>query len=119
MSYRELWVFIAHLPQESWTQTALRDSPEHADMRAAAPAEPVRFGPWSLTNYQLAEVIDAIQRGTYTAAVVGHVDPAPTFPKPTPRPGAEPRNVRALTPQGVAYLRKLHARPADDEGSDT
>lgn len=112
MSYRELWVLISRLPQESWTQTALRDSPEHAAMRAARQDGPVKFGPWSLGNYQLAELIDAIRQNTWmTQAVIpGREGPPPPQPAPTPRPGAEMAKVRSLTPEGLSYLQRIHAR---------
>lgn len=107
MSYRELWVLIAHLPQESWTQTALRDSPEHAEMRAAARNEPVRFGPWALLNYQLADLRDDVRGVQYALAVgLDGLQAPATPPAPVPRPGAEPE--RALTPKGLAYLKRLH-----------
>jgi hypothetical protein len=101
-------VLITHLPQESWTQTVLRDSPEHEALRTRESAGPVKFGPWALGNYQLAEVIDALRQNTYVTGIAGQLDPTPTPPKPTPRPGAQPAAVRALTPEGLAYLRRVH-----------
>jgi hypothetical protein len=112
MSYRELWVLITRLPQESWTQTALRDSPEHAAMRSKRQNEPVRFGPWALENYQLAELIDAIRQNTWMTQVMvpGRQGPPPPAPPRTPRPGAEPAAVRSLTPEGLSYLQRIHSR---------
>lgn len=110
MSYRELWVFIQHLPQESWTQTILRDRQfaeliNPADERKAGPQ---KFGPWAHQDYLLAQLIDAVNRNTYvTAAVAGSKDAKP--PEPTARPGIE-RLVRHQSDAAVLYLDKLRAR---------
>lgn len=103
---------ITHLPQDSWTQTALRDDPKHQAIRTASPKGPVRFGPWGLGNYQLADLIDAIRYDTWTkiaqrAHDAGQQPPPP--PAPTPRPGAQPE-AGALTPKGLAYLRRVHGQ---------
>jgi hypothetical protein len=58
MSYRELWVFIQHLPQESWTQTVCGTSVGGADQpgAAAGAGRAEKFGPWALINYQIADL---------------------------------------------------------------
>lgn len=85
MSYRELWVLISHLPQDSWTQTALRDDPNREEL-PAAPGGEERFGPWGLTNLQLAVLTDAVRHLSFVLARVNGNDKYPV-PEPTPRPG--------------------------------
>ena len=110
MSYRELWVFIKHLPIDSWTQTALRDQDDLEELRAPAPAEAEqRFGPWSLTNYQLASLVDEMAWTRFVIARTGRLDRYPE-PQPVPRPG---RKAKAIAPKqseaAVIYLSKLRA----------
>lgn len=108
LSYRRLWVLIRRLPQESWTQTELRDA---ADEELVAPAREERFGPWALANYQLASLLDAVRRVEYVSAVAGQLEPKPVPPEPSPRPGVK-RKVRALNPAAQAYLNGLRAKGA-------
>ncbi|MGZ4621454.1 MAG: hypothetical protein ACXVGF_04805 [Blastococcus sp.] len=100
-------MFIQHLPQDSATQTALRDSPD-APLQPAEPADgPQKFGPWALLNYQLAALTDAVNRVWYAEAVGKFKDVEP--PKPMPRPGLE-RPVRRQSEAAVLYLDRLRAR---------
>jgi hypothetical protein len=106
MSCRELGVLIRHLPQESWTQTALRDMP--GEQLLAAPATGERkFGPWALVNHQLAALGDAVMRLEVTVARSNGADWK--YPDPTPRPGAA-RPVRKQSEANVLYLESLRAR---------
>jgi hypothetical protein len=52
LSYRRLALLIRHLPSESWTQTFLRDSDEHALVELATDDRPAKFGPgpWRTTS---------------------------------------------------------------------
>jgi len=96
-------VLVSRLPQESRTQTELRDSAPDDPLVA-----PVRqgFGPWALTNYQLADLRDAVLALKYVTAVVGQVEPKPSPPEPTPRPGLDkPR--RKQSDAAVVYLHRL------------
>jgi hypothetical protein len=85
MSYRELWVLIQGLPQDSWTQTALRDDPNREQLPQQADSEQ-RFGPWSLENFQLAVLTDAVRQLEFVLARVNGTKDYPR-PEPTPRPG--------------------------------
>ncbi|MCW2898494.1 MAG: hypothetical protein JWO67_759 [Streptosporangiaceae bacterium] len=108
MSYRELWEFVKHLPPESWTQTKLRDS-DMTELIADEPGEP-EFGPWSLVNYQLAALTDAINAVAYKVHVAGDLRPDPEVPEPTPRPGLKPRVQQAvLSEAAVIYLNARRA----------
>jgi hypothetical protein len=110
MSFRELWVFIQYLPQESWTQTALRDEPREELELPDLPAEPEeqQFGPWSLSNYQLAALIDAINHQTYYVARGAGAEKYEAQ-KPLPRPGVRKSQTRELPPEAKAYLDGLRA----------
>lgn len=96
------------MPQESWTQTELRDSAP--DDALVAPVRQERFGPWALANYQLADLRDAVRRLEYVSAVVGGVEPTPKPPEPTPRPGVKLKDKRRLNSAQVAYLAQLRAK---------
>lgn len=105
MSHRELWVLIDGLPQDSRTQTALRDKQEH---ELLDPAAERKFGPWSQSDYLMANLIDAVNYNTFvTARAAGDKD----FPKPdlTPRPGMN-RPIRRQSQAAVAYLKKLRGK---------
>jgi hypothetical protein len=103
-------VLIGHLPMDSWTQTALRDSAPQHDLTRRDGDE--SFGPWDLSNYQLAALTDAVSRVGYLVAVAGHLEPTPKPPAPTPRPGAARSKVRAIPPAAEAYLNRLRAKGA-------
>lgn len=107
MSYRELWVLINRLPQESWTQTELRDT--EPDGELVAPVVEQKFGPWALGNYQLANVLDAIRHLEFVLARVNGNEWQP--PDPAPRPGAK-KVTRKRTPAQVVYLNNLRAKGA-------
>jgi len=100
-------VLIQKLPQESWTQTTLRDEAPESDLVAGEQ----KFGPWALVNYQLADLKDAVRRLEYVTAVAGQLEPKPKPPEPTPRPGSRAK-VRALNPAAQAYLDRLRAKGA-------
>lgn len=108
LSFRRLWVLIKHLPSESWTQTKLRDERER-EHELVEPADgPQTFGPWSLENYQLAQLADGLNHLRYVLAKVNGQENYPE-PTPTPRPGLN-RRVRRQTAAGVAYLKRLRGR---------
>lgn len=99
-------MLLRQLPEDSRTQTALRDMPRPEPH----PDEPRKFGPWSLSDYLLAQLIDAVNRNTYATAVAGQLkDPTP--PEPFPRPGlVAMRGGEARNPEAVVlYLEKLRA----------
>lgn len=102
-----MWVLIQNLPQESRTQTFLRDKPG-AEL-VEPPPGPARFGPWSLPDYLLAQLIDAVRQGNYLTAIAARIEPKPRPPEPTPRPGLNrPRRVQSEA--NVLYLKNLRAK---------
>lgn len=107
LTYRELWSLLQMLPQESSTQTILRDDKfEELVNPEPGPGEQ-RFGPWSLLNYQVASLTDAVARLEVTVARAFGADWK--YPDPTPRPGLY-RRVRKQSEDAVAYLKKLRGR---------
>lgn len=113
MSHRRLWVLINRLPQESWTQTALRDDPERQDL--VAPEQPAeqKFGPWSQEELLLAALIDAVNAVRYavvrTSSAQNDSYPAPD---PFPRPGLSVGGPKfeKPSPEALEFLEKLRAR---------
>lgn len=101
-------MLVRRLPIDSWTQTALRDVQPESGLVAPS-SESQTFGPWSLTNYQLASLTDATNRVAYVAAVAGQLKPDPKPPAPTPRPGAVKEKVRALKPAQFEFLENMRA----------
>lgn len=103
---------MQRLPQESWTQTILRDKPVTglADLPPAPSGSP-RFGPWRHGDYLLARMVNALERNNYLTALAGGLTPAPQPPEPLPVPGSG-RPVRKQSDAQVAYLRSLRAKSA-------
>lgn len=107
MSYREAWVFIRHLPADSWTQTVIRDERlEELVNPEPEPSQP-NFGPWSLLNHQVAVLTDAVKELTYVTALGRLKDPP--RPELTPRPVPRRRSTVIQSPEAIAYLEKLRA----------
>lgn len=101
-------MLVAKLPQDSWTQTELRDAAGEAP-----PPDPERFGPWALEHYLLAGLTDAVNALTHVFTVANsdpkkaRLTPLP----PVPRPGIKGRKARKrLTEAAVAYLDGLRAK---------
>lgn len=108
LSYRELWELVEMLPQESWTQTALRDNPAEGLEGLAPPESDQKFGPWAHSDYQRAALLDAVNQLAAITAWVNGNDKYPP-PTPTPRPGMN-RPVRIQSDDNVRYLDSLRAR---------
>jgi hypothetical protein len=108
MSWRELRVFLRHLPTESATSRAVRGSTAEDDA-------------WTLERQLLAGVVDAVRENTF-ASVKLHGDPKKTGrlkpPNPIPRPGvAEPVNTNKIRfggrhGSGAKQLAQVFGRPA-------
>lgn len=109
LSYRRLWVLLKELPVDSSTQTRLRDAAnaELEELVAAPPDQPAQFGPWALTNYQLAALTDEV---AWLRFVIARANGAEDYPQPTPvpRPGLNrPRRIQSEA--NVRYLNSLRA----------
>jgi hypothetical protein len=80
-------VLIQGLPLDSWTQTALRDDPNREQLPERSAGDQ-KFGPWSLINFQLAALTDAVNLVAYYVHASNAKDPkAVKPPEPTARPG--------------------------------
>ena len=105
LSYRRLDVLIRNLPEDSRTQTVLRDLPRPAPVEDG----PRKFGPWSLGDYLLAHLINAVNRNTYAVAVAGQLkNPQP--PEPFPMPGVSAKPERRNPEAVVLYLDRMRAK---------
>lgn len=111
MSWRELRVFVRHLPTDSATARAVRGS---------APEEDA----WTLDRQLLASVVDAVRENTFATVKLGG-DPKKTArlkpPKPIPRPGVEePKNTNVIKfagrhGSGAQQLAQVFGRPAANQ----
>lgn len=100
-------MLISKLPQESWTQTVLRDEPrEELDVPEVSEE---KFGPWALADFQRATLIDAIN---HLAAVTAWSNGNTKYPPPEPlrKPGQRVVKREAqLSPEALDYLNSLRA----------
>lgn len=81
LSSRRLAVLVRHLPRDSVTLRELHG--EAAD--------------WSVTDHLLASVVDQLAEANWMFATVNQDEHAESleYPKPVPRPGAEPASQEA------------------------
>lgn len=101
LTWRKFGNLLRKLPQDSHYQTALRETVEFDEPPADAP--PV-FGPWNLANYQLAALIDSVNR------LLAFQAEAP-MPEPIPRPRLKTRKASAsLDAAKVSYLQEIRDR---------
>lgn len=87
LTWRRLGVLIKGLPRTSLLMTRMRDEIE---VDAGDDDEP-KYGPWSLDNYQLADLIDHVRLVTRTLIQVN--DGKPGEFEPVPRPQIRIRRV--------------------------
>jgi hypothetical protein len=99
-------VLITRLPQESWTQTALRDAPV-TDLAVELVPDKPQFGPWALDNYQLARISDGLQLLVHLTSLANGGTPPPFLPAPVP---GRDRPQRKQSVAAVTYLSSLRAR---------
>ncbi|MGW7350941.1 hypothetical protein [Streptomyces sp. NPDC054784] len=92
-SWRWLRVLIQHLPPESHTMTALRNSLSEEELNAQADKADPEKGRWSSAEQLLALVVDRLALLDYTLIAVNTEkgQKRPKLPEPLPRPGAKPR----------------------------
>ena len=104
LTWRKFSVLLRKLPQDSHYQTALRDTIEIDEPDANA--DPT-FGPWSLENYQLAQVIDGQNR---LLAAYGGGDMPPAVPRP------QPKMRRRVNERVLVHLQEVRERHAREAG---
>jgi hypothetical protein len=95
LSIRKLGVLVNHLPPESATITALRNSvtPEVAAMSSGMNNDPTK-AQWSMVEMLLATIVDG-QRNMQYLYTSAHSDKEPgPPPEPMPRPGVKAKPTR-------------------------
>lgn len=105
LSLRTLRVWIEHLPPESATKTAIRNSITPEQMAEASDEARPDLAPWSGAETLLAQVKDEITRLRHTLIAVNGGKPGEFTP--TPRPGVPPKRAkkyRRLTDEQKAAL---------------
>lgn len=111
MTWRRLRVLIQHLPPESHTMTALRNSMSDEELaEQSEQGEPER-GRWSQTEQLLALMADRIARLEYVLICVNTEKKSqrPEAPEPIRRPGAKPpkKKTAAMTDGAAEVLFRL------------
>lgn len=110
MSWRRLRVLIQHLPPESATWTALRNSLTDEELAEQADKGEAEKGRWSQVEQLLAANLDASRRIEYVliCANTEKKSQRPDPPKPVPRPGAKPLRPKAqLSEASAEFLFQL------------
>lgn len=97
MTWRKLRVFIQHLPAESHTMTALRNSMTDEELAAQSEKGDPTKGRWSQTEQLIALVADRVAQLNHTLICVNTEKKAqrPEAPKPIERPGSTPPKKKA------------------------
>ncbi|MCX4816778.1 hypothetical protein OG601_47520 [Streptomyces sp. NBC_01239] len=92
MTWRRLRVLIQHLPPESATWTALRNSLSDEELAEQADKGEPEKGRWSQQEQLTAALLDATRRVEYVLICANTESKAklPKTPEPVPRPGAKP-----------------------------
>lgn len=109
LTYRRLQVFIDHLPSESATMTALRDSYTDAELaEISTEVDSTKLGPWSHVDLLLAGISDRLDWVVWSvfAAQGGKSKP----PTPMRRPGVGAAPTRKHDEASLSRLRRLRNR---------
>jgi hypothetical protein len=110
MSWRRLRVLIEHLPPESATWTALRNSLSPRQLAEQATKGEPEKGRWSQQEQLLASAVDAIRRVEWVllCSNIEQKSKRPDAPEPMRRPGAGPKKKTAtLTERSANTLFEL------------
>lgn len=110
MSWRTLRVLVEHLPPESATMTALRNSLTDEQIAEQADKGEPEKAPWSQLEQLVAGLSDAVRRLEYVTILANSDSKSkkPDPPEPIPRPGAKPRKPKsALSDRSAEVLFKL------------
>ncbi|GHJ21616.1 MULTISPECIES: hypothetical protein [Streptomyces] len=108
MTWRRLRVLLQHLPPESATMTAIRNSMSDEELDAQADAGEPEKGRWSQTEQLLALLADRVAQLQYTLICVNTEKKSqrPEVPEPIRRPGAKPRK-KKTAPMSDAAAERL------------
>jgi hypothetical protein len=100
-------VLLQQLPEDSRTQTLLRDKRGPQELLSPASGEQ-KFGRWALLNYQVAHLLNIAQHLLYVTSQANS-EQRISAPEPIPMPGSTRR--RAVQSEaGIFYLDQLRAR---------
>lgn len=104
MSWRRLRVLIQHLPPESATWTALRNTLSEEELAEQAEKGEPEQGRWSQIEQLLAVVADRVARVEYVLICANTDSKAktPQPPEPIRRPGAKPMRPKPKLTEGSA-----------------
>ncbi|GHG14931.1 hypothetical protein ACFFSH_38210 [Streptomyces filamentosus] len=107
MTWRQLRVLIQHLPPESATMTALRNSLTDEEYEQQAKDGRPEEGRWSMTDQLLAGITDAVRELQHILILVNSDKKArkPRRPEPIRRPGTARQ--RRREPMSEAAAEKL------------
>ncbi|MDX3549511.1 hypothetical protein PV724_44355 [Streptomyces europaeiscabiei] len=96
MSWRRLRVLIQHLPPESHTMTALRNTMSAQELAAQAEKGEPEKARWSQQEQLTASLVDAVRRVEWVLwCVNSEKNKEPDPPEPMRRPGAGPKKQKA------------------------
>lgn len=110
MSWRRLRVLIQHLPPESATWTALRNSFSEDELAEQAERGEPEKAAWSQMEQLTAALVDAVRRVEYVLVLANSDSKSrkPDPPEPIRRPGAKPRRPKPkIDPVGADFLFKM------------
>lgn len=111
MSWRRLRVLLTHLPPESHTMTALRNSMSDEELAAASERSDPEKARWSQEEQLLAGVIDAVRLLDHTLKCVNTEKKSkqPEPPEPIKRPLAKKpkKKTQPITEEGAETLFRL------------
>jgi hypothetical protein len=104
MTVRRLRVLIQHLPPESSTWTALRNSMSDEELAAQADKGEPEKGRWSQQEQLLALVADRVADVSFVLRAVNTESKAkkPRPPEPIRRPGAKPLRPKQVMSEAQA-----------------
>jgi hypothetical protein len=110
LTYRLLGVLLRQLPGQSAYKTAVRDAVSDEDLAAYAKQPRTGHGPWS--HHELISVAQVdVLRMILHVLVLAHGGKSKP-PEPWPRPGVVTKRRKALSPEGLAHLRRLREEHA-------
>ncbi|MFE0219484.1 hypothetical protein ACFW0U_01165 [Streptomyces albidoflavus] len=106
MTWRRLRVLIQHLPPESHTMTALRNSLTAEELAEQSEGGEPEKGRWSQADQLLALIADRVARLEYVTVLAntGKGSKKPTAPEPIRRPGAGAPPPRQQMTEGSAEV---------------
>jgi len=97
MTWRRLRVLIQHLPPESHTMTALRNSMTAEEQATQAESSDPEKANYSNLEQLVAATVDSVRHLEYTLICINTEKKSkrPEAPKPLPRPGSTPPKKKA------------------------